>query len=322
MNYTEDDINFEKITANQFEEVIFDLLLRLGFRNLVWRQGGADSGRDVEGIYNTVNPLIEPYSEKWFFECKLYTEGVPPEKLNSKIAWADAEKPKHLVFFVSSYLTNNAHTWLEKISPDKYYKIHIIESKYIKNLLLGFPEIVSRYFFDDYIKLLTDAKKNWLIHNLLPDPNFYLILSSKLNLSRTTVDDLAFLWNSFFRKCDTINEWCTDNEPFSFDFLFLHLASLSNTKKRILTPKDDIDALWSELATCDWAVVYRDYLAAEIVLNKNTKPILALYTFVKDNEGNGIEILIAAQSNYPTKIRYIKEKASEERKWLFKNVFV
>lgn len=322
MNYSEDDIKFEKITAHQFEELTFDLILRLGFRNLVWRQGGADNGRDIEGIYVTENSLVEPYSEKWFFECKLYTDGVSPEKLNSKIAWADAEKPKHLVFFVSSYITNNARIWLEKISLDKYYKIHIIESKYIKKLLLGYPEIISIYFFDEYIKILTDAKKNWLIHNLLPDPSFYSLLSNKLNLSITTVDDLAFLWNSFFRKCDIIDEWCEDNEPFSFDYIFIHLAAFSNTNKRIITSKMDIDILWSQLATCEWAVVYRNYLVAEIVIDKKSKPRLALYTFVKDDEGEGIEILIEAQSNYPTRIRYIKENASLERKWLLENVIV
>ena len=127
MNYEDKDINFLKLTDNQFEEACFELLLRLGYKGLIWRTGGADSGRDIEGFQAVNNPLVGTYDEKWFFECKRYESGVPVEQLNSKIAWADAEKPKHLVFLVSSHLSNNSRAWLEKISQDKYYLVHLIE---------------------------------------------------------------------------------------------------------------------------------------------------------------------------------------------------
>jgi hypothetical protein len=58
----------------------------MDYQGLVWRQGGADSGRDIEGRRTVNNPLIGSYNEKWFFECKRFENGVPPEKLNSKIA--------------------------------------------------------------------------------------------------------------------------------------------------------------------------------------------------------------------------------------------
>ena len=114
MIFEEDDIDFLKLSDSQFEELCFDLLLFMDYQGLVWRQGGADSGRDIEGSRTVNNPLIGAYSEKWFFECKRYENAVSPEKLNSKIARADAENPQHLVFFISSYLSNNARTWIEK----------------------------------------------------------------------------------------------------------------------------------------------------------------------------------------------------------------
>ena len=138
MLYDEDDIDFLKLSDSDFEEVCFDLLLRLGYKSLVWRLGGADNGRDIEGQFAVSNSLTGTYDEKWFFECKRYEAGIPPEQMNSKFAWADAEKPKHLVFLVSSYLTNNARTWLEKISADKAYKVHLVEGKQLKLLLLSF----------------------------------------------------------------------------------------------------------------------------------------------------------------------------------------
>ena len=114
--FEEDDIDFLSLSDRQFEELCFDLLLSMDYQDLVWRQGGADSGRDIEGRRTVNNPLIGAYPEEWFFECKRYENAVPPEKLNSKIAWADAENPQHLVFFISSYLSNNARTWIEEDS--------------------------------------------------------------------------------------------------------------------------------------------------------------------------------------------------------------
>ena len=96
--HTFDDINFNRLSPTQFEELCFDLLMELGFRKLVWRQGGSDSGRDIQRTREVTPGLTEPFEETWFFECKKYERGVPPESLHSKIAWADAERPKHLVF--------------------------------------------------------------------------------------------------------------------------------------------------------------------------------------------------------------------------------
>src|SRR6266498_2437335 len=107
MLFEEQDIDFAKLDDKQFEELCFDLLIKYGFHTLVWRQGGADSGRDIEAQYVLTNSLIGPYNERWFIECKHYSKGVPPEELNSKITWADAEKPQHLLIITSSYISNS-----------------------------------------------------------------------------------------------------------------------------------------------------------------------------------------------------------------------
>src|SRR5437016_10260108 len=99
-----DTFDFLALTDKQFEELCFDLLALSGFEKLEWRQGGADSGRDIQGTFVSANPLDIHNEETWFFECKHHKTGISPDQLNGKIAWADAEKPKHLVFIVSSYL--------------------------------------------------------------------------------------------------------------------------------------------------------------------------------------------------------------------------
>ena len=91
MIYTANDVQFEQLNPVEFERLCFDLLLKLGYRQLTWRQGGADNGRDIEGVLHLETSLA-PQITRWFFECKHYTNGVPPEQLNSKIAWADGPR--------------------------------------------------------------------------------------------------------------------------------------------------------------------------------------------------------------------------------------
>ena len=67
-----DDIDFTKLSSTRFEELCFDLLMELGFQKLIWRQGGADSGRDIQGTREVRCNLLEPFEELWFFECKQF----------------------------------------------------------------------------------------------------------------------------------------------------------------------------------------------------------------------------------------------------------
>ncbi|KTS70912.1 hypothetical protein NS115_24560, partial [Paenibacillus jamilae] len=137
MLFKEEDIQFERITPRKFEELCFDILLRMGYQSLIWRQGGADQGRDIEGKFIVNNQLVGTIEERWFFECKHYTNGVPVEQISTKIAWADAEGPNHFVLFTSSYLSNSSRQWLEKMQKGRPYKIHIIEGKIIKHLIVN-----------------------------------------------------------------------------------------------------------------------------------------------------------------------------------------
>jgi hypothetical protein len=57
------DINFLSLTPSEFEELCFDLLDELGFKRLVWRQGGSDDGRDIQGVNEVSIGIVEPYEE-------------------------------------------------------------------------------------------------------------------------------------------------------------------------------------------------------------------------------------------------------------------
>lgn len=59
MTYSTDNINFGLLSPTEFERLCFELLLKLGYSELAWRQGGADNGRDIEGSLNFSTPILE-----------------------------------------------------------------------------------------------------------------------------------------------------------------------------------------------------------------------------------------------------------------------
>ncbi|WP_444911079.1 restriction endonuclease [Microbulbifer sp. PAAF003] len=137
-------IDLAQLSDKEFEELCFEIILTYNFEKVTWRKGGADNGRDIEAVLESNFGLVDKYYETWFFECKRYSNGVPPEPLNSKIAWADAENPDHLVFLISSHLTNNARTWIDKIAHVKPYKIHILEGDQITRAVLSNPQVAEK----------------------------------------------------------------------------------------------------------------------------------------------------------------------------------
>lgn len=310
MRLDEDDVDLLKLTDRQFEEACFDLLLSMGYQGLSWHQGGADSGRDIEGRQSVDSPLVGTYTEKWFFECKRYEKGVPPEELNSKIAWADAEKPNHLVVLTSSYLTRGARTWLDKVEPQKPYAIHVVDGKALRRLFSGCPEIVARHFVDGERKLLLDARRTWLVHNIIPEAETLSAIAQGIQYEKLSAEELAFLWCSAKMRHEEIERLIEDTEPLYLDPVFDRLASSANMTEALVSEDDDFSTLRVTAGISSWEPIYNKFLVAELVLNETTEPRLALYAFVRDSEGEGLEVLVEASGDLRTRTRYIVKDAS------------
>lgn len=310
---TPDDIHFNLLSPTQFEELCFDLLMELGFRKLIWRQGGSDSGRDIQGTREVISGLLEPFEETWFFECKHYHSGVSPEALNSKIAWADAERPKHLVFFISSYITNNARTWLATIARDKFYRVHLIEGKQLQHLVSRSQILRSRYFSTEMQQLMQQAHRAWVMHYLIPEPDLLDTLARTKCLAEYDLGQLAFLWASLmirFEQMDSSERyyWCD-----SHDIMFSMLMQQSNTGTPVLL-SSKYGWYWEETmaheggADCD--VLYNKVYASQIfTINDSMREYCALYALVRNEEGEGIEVLVSHNSSLTAYIRYIPKGA-------------
>lgn len=187
-------LTFENLNDEQFEELCYLLVKYLGFINVEWRKKGADDGRDIQADYAFTNMLDESITEKYFFECKHYKNGISPEILNSKLAWADAENPDHLVIFVSSHLTTPCRRFLEKIKTRKSYKIHTIEGVKLKELIEKNAAFIYRFDLDNdrpYIvgEIINEYKEFYD----LPNMSKVTLAISSINLYKLALVDLIAL---------------------------------------------------------------------------------------------------------------------------------
>ena len=78
------------LTPTDFENLVFDVVRALGFRNVVWRTPGSDGGRDIEGHLETSDPTGFLQIQRWHIECKRYKSSISWPTVWEKIAHADA----------------------------------------------------------------------------------------------------------------------------------------------------------------------------------------------------------------------------------------
>ncbi|CAA9200983.1 restriction endonuclease [Flavobacterium collinsii] len=312
----EKHIDFNQLTPDQFEELSFELLIKHGFTSITWRQGGADNGRDIEADFSFSNGVLGTFNEKFFFECKRYEKGVPPSELNSKIAWADAEKPQHIVFFISSYLTNNAREWLEKVKRDRFYKIHVIERKTLSRLLAQHDDLISKYFIrNKFINLLDETISKWTLHNLTPNFWTYYYLLDNLDKESLTTNQLVYLYVLYFTNYSKLEE--LENEIYHGIDISDHINELSEILKKkhscdhsVLIDEFDFDTLSDEgylKADEESNLKFKyDFIACEASTKKpdGKSYKLCYYLFRRLSENESIEIILHHTSSLDFKIRY------------------
>ncbi len=137
-----------EFSPTKFEQLCYELISAMNkFKNLLWREGGGDSGRDLEAILIRKNPDgFTESNEKWFFECKKYSSGINVNDIGTKVLWAIAERANYLVFMSNSHLTNSCRDYCEK--EKKNHKLKILEWTHMtfRNILFRYPGICEEYF--------------------------------------------------------------------------------------------------------------------------------------------------------------------------------
>jgi len=272
------------------------------------RQGGADDGRDIEATFTVNNSLIGGFDEKFFFECKRHKKGVPPEKLNSKIAWADAESPQHFVLILSSYISNNGQTWLDKIRKTKHYKIHVIDGKILSKLLSQHEDIVTKYFIKDkHYNVLLNTIEKWLLSFISPNFETLCYLWENLDFKILTTNQKVFLYVMYY--CD-LSEKEFENEHNGEVEVSDILRELSNNLKtnpncgslvlkneKIFSRTIQEGYFYSTNKDCDFIATQAGIRGGGYVY----------YLFRRLSKNEAIEVCLYSNSTLDYKIRYIRD---------------
>lgn len=311
MLFEEHDIDFTQLSGAQFEELCFDLLWRMGFHHLVWRQGGSDSGRDIEAKYTTSNPLLGSFAEQWFIECKNHKHELGVEDLASKLAWAEAERPQHLVIITSSYVTNRTREWIDKTAQRAPFRVHLLEGKALKQLLLGIPELVEKYFIDKYRKLLRSAMKDWLIHDVIPGPETQLLLWKELVPAKLSSSEAVFLCCTYLADSRQIESYTDEDVYMSFDELVARMDLPTASTTSIIT-SSNVDRVRLTLTGSDaWFVEPYRFTFALLEYNDGTAVTDGLYGYVV-HEDQGIEMLLLGRQDFQAVVRSVETGADQE----------
>lgn len=196
-------IDFTKISPVRFEELCFKLIHRLGYEKVRWRQGSADNGRDIQAVKFEKNPIVGIYEEKWFFEAKHYSGGVPPSEFESKFAWANAERPQHLVFLLSTHITNPADTYFERRTSSFEYRSHLVQGNELKEILTMFPDLIREFRLTsshiDYISLI---KEDWILDSKIPHWNKVVTALQLSDFKLLAIEEKLFLASTMIMHND------------------------------------------------------------------------------------------------------------------------
>lgn len=229
----------DNLTDSEFENFCFDLLSSLKFVNLSWRKGTgltsspADQGRDIEAEVLKKDIDGIEYYEKWFVECKHYVKGVPADKIQGALAWANAERPNILLIIVSNFLSNSTKNYLDNYQKNNKppFRIKVWELNQLENLTadnlalrrkynleteLSFLPIINKYHLTYAVKIQLNTLSYFLelmdelepykrdrafemtYHDLIK-PRFLQPISGKETLAELQIDKCDY--ENFKLKC-------------------------------------------------------------------------------------------------------------------------
>jgi Restriction endonuclease len=293
------DIDFMLLGDREFEDLCFQLLDKVGFINLTWRQGSGDQGRDLEGERLVNDELCGTYAERWFFECKRYSKGVPVEKLHSKLAWADAESPDHLVFMISSYVSTSAREWLKKRQKKVGYRIHVIEGPQLKKVLLNYRGLAESFFANKNERLLSSSIGTWRSHGLIPEPRIVAHLLACLPVSKLSIFEVAFLFCSALNRQDELEDLLVEDGDDIVPSLHALFRELLQTALKTDDP-GHCELTLSSFEDAESDHLYSRYLTCDLFVARNH----ALYSGLASRQGAGVEVLVVGDDDLTVRVNY------------------
>lgn len=273
------EFSFDHLSETEFEEFCFDLLKELDFKNVDWRKGTggdfspSDSGRDIEcdRFVKEIDKKIN--KEKWFFECKHYKKGLPPEKIQGALSWASAERPDKLVIIVSNFLSNPCKNYLKKYIDENRpsFKIKYWELKELEDLTFGKTHLLNEYRLSkglDFLKIMHPMHIKYISK---PNTNsldyFFSIMDDFDSVKRDKIvqDAAAFFINPRFKEPITGKE--TVGELLIDKIDYINLKEKCYGLRSQLNDAFIVKSLVNSIL--EWTFFHADKTSLDFFINKN-----------------------------------------------------
>jgi hypothetical protein len=141
-------IDFEKLSPQAFEQLVVDLLQKLGFVNLQSEIQQRDSGFDAVFEFRQKDPFGAETREVYVVETKLYRHSRADLQALRQLAGYAKNDPKinKALLVTNGNLTSVALDWVNDAPKVTGVLIRVIDGTELKRLLLQNTDLVSKYF--------------------------------------------------------------------------------------------------------------------------------------------------------------------------------
>jgi hypothetical protein len=139
-------IQLSNLTPRQFENLVGDLLVQLGFSVEAQMPDAKDAGFDFKAVYRSRDPFGVERTEIWLAEAKLYRDSrvsiaTLRQALGLLSSWPDATTA---LIVTSGNITSEARSFLAESKLG--LRIRVVEGPELTNLIAKYPVLVERHF--------------------------------------------------------------------------------------------------------------------------------------------------------------------------------
>jgi restriction endonuclease Mrr len=142
------EIDFDKLSPHTFEQLVTDLLQKLGFINLQSQSKQSDSGIDAIVEFRHKDPFGVENREVYAVETKFYRDSRADLRTLKQLTGYVKNDPKidKALLVTNGNLTSVALDWVSDAPKLTGIPIRVVDGTELKRLLLQNNDLVSKYF--------------------------------------------------------------------------------------------------------------------------------------------------------------------------------
>ncbi len=145
------EIKFSKLDWESFENLVIDLLIELGFKDIEREWGVQDYGVDLKALYSYIDPFSVEVTDIWLVEIKFYRQArVDLRLIRQLVGYLSTLSARSKGLLITNgQLTSAAQDLLKSIGERNPVEIRVIDGTELKRLLLQHRNLIEKYFIQD-----------------------------------------------------------------------------------------------------------------------------------------------------------------------------